>query len=353
MEKIIVRKDEKRIDIPGYVAFMDVLQSTYDLHKEKPENIKWVSLDTKIAEVDSPPKIAVDVAQDHPQLAIGLFPTVEDKSVTGEEVYLSPVLLKDVRRWKEVSEDLGRYEATGWSGRPGPNAMFEQPRSLIEMLEAIGAEDQITETTAVVEAIALLPIAPNGEFATEFCPQLIFNPSDHKHYRVSIISQDRLNAYARLSEGLDILTIKDMDENQTMFHWKAEFVPDMSDFEKLMSPGSRGHMILVATPYEKPKPLFDPGVLYSRGLHSFGFGDTLSFKGPSLSRSVSAGDVDIGRGSESGKGSLYHGQLNSTEKGNATIYHLRFIGVKPEHTKELTASMLDQLGGSLSGYKKN
>ncbi|MBI2522946.1 hypothetical protein HYW19_01005 [Candidatus Woesearchaeota archaeon] len=355
MPAIIVPKRETRVSTPGYVPFIDALQAAYDLHEIEPDGVRWASIDAKLVDMGFPPSVEIEVAKDHPSLAVALYPMVDGKSVTGSDVYHAPMLLRDVQRWGFVREGLGEYSLTGWTGVPEEKEMFQQTRSLTEIIEKLQLAKDIPETTSVVEAVALLPIAPNGEFLTEFAPNVRFGSfGNHSHYRVAVITQDKLSAYVALTEG-SRRDIKDMDENQKMYNWKAEFVPDLSDFQKLLLPDSSGHMVLIATPYEKPRPKFDLGDYGFRSRDTLG-GDVMR-GGPTLSyyggptKGMSVGDVSIGRGSEAGSGRLHEGPLESSLTGNPVIYHLRFFGVKPDQARALNGQMLGTLGSSLSNYE--
>ncbi len=245
---------------------------------------------------------------------------------------------------------------------PEEKEMFQQPRSLIEIIEGMGLKEALPDKTAVVEAIALLPIAPNREFATEFNPHIRFDTLDHSFYQVMVVNQDKLSAYARLTQG-NRRDIQDIDESQKMYNWKADFVPDLSDIEQLMLPDSRGHMILIATPVEKPKPLFDLGKSgYGGGRYDLGDelmkggpmrGSTMSFSPGYLTQGHSVGDISIGRGSETGQGGLYEGELLHSRNGNPTIFHLRFLGIKPEQARLLRSADLEALANSISNYNRN
>ena len=210
MATIIVPKRETKVDSLGYVPFIEALQAAYDLHEVEPENVKWASIDAKLVDMNFPPSIEIEIAKDHPILAIALHPMADGRPVTDPDVYHAPMLLRDVQRWGFVRESLGRYSVVGFRGVPEEKEMFQQTRSLTEIIESLQLAKDIPETTAVIEAVALLPIAPNGEFLTEFNPNVRFSSLEHSHYRVAVITQDRLSAYVQLTEGFR-RDIKDID----------------------------------------------------------------------------------------------------------------------------------------------
>jgi len=352
MPTITVLKREEKVSTPGYVPFIGALQAAYDLHEIEPEHVKWASIDAKLVDMGFPPSIEIEIAKDHPRLAVALYSMVDGNSVTGSDVYHAPMLLRDVQRWGLVKNDLGKYPINGWSGRSEEEAEFPQQKSLTEIIETLDLAKDIPDATAVVEAVALLPIAQNGEFSTEFNPNIRFDSLDHSHYKVTVIAQDRISAYNQLTGG-SRRDIKDIGANQQMYNWKADFVPDLSDFQRLLIPDSSGHMVLIVIPYEKPNTDYiirDYG-FRSRDTLGGDFmrgGDKLFYGG--ATKGMSVGDISIGRGSEAGRGSLHEGELGKSLTGNPVIYHLRFFGVKPDQTRALNGPMLDSLGSSLSGY---
>ena len=140
-----------------------------------------------------------------------------------------------------------------------------------------------------------------------------------------------------------------------MYNWQALFVPDMSDIEQLMVPTSAGHMILIAEPVEEPKPKWDFGAYNSGDTLSMGGGlkggGGFSFGG-GMTRGATIGGVSILPGSYAGQGSLHEGGLGRARTGTLTIYHIRFLGVKPDVARNLNVEGLTALGKTLDTYAK-
>ena len=207
--------------------------------------------------------------------------------------------------------------------------------------------------SAVVEVVAFLPIAPNGEFQTQFVPYISFGPGSHRYYKVSVISENSLSAYHLLSQG-QTRPVKDVDEQQNMYNWVADSFPGLSEIEQLTSPSSHGHMILIAMPVEDPTPKFDLGLG-----DSYDFGGPMRGMGPPTygggfkGGGASISSASIGRGSKSGEGSLYDGEVRDSREGNPIIYHLQVLCVTPTEAKALSSNSLGQLGQGLRNFERN
>ncbi|MBI4895304.1 MAG: hypothetical protein HY831_02300 [Candidatus Aenigmarchaeota archaeon] len=356
-----LKLDEKRSEeSPSYLEFMDSLQTTYELQYMNPNDLNWVGIEDKNrmgGSVYLPPTSKLTIAGDHPTLSVSLYPMVEGKSVTGVNIYQAAMLMRDVRPWSTVGDNLGGYRINGWSGRPEEESMFDQPKTLRHIIETLeGLKDGIKPDTDVVEAVVFLPVAHNGEFETEFNPYIGYDIlGDHNNYRITVVAEDKLSAYCRLTDGMH-MQVKEIGQDQTTYNWKARYVPDLSAIEQLFLPSSTGHMILIAVPYEKPRPKIDIFRDFGHGRpyeDSFGVGPMRGggdFLGVQT-KSASIGTASIGRGTASGKGSLYQGELSQSKNGNPVIYHLRFLCVKPDQASQLTPEVLDELGKTLSNHE--
>ncbi len=331
----------------GYSEFIGSLQAACNLHELSPSDLKWVGAEPVQPYRYIPPNFSINVAKDTPQLSVNLHPIKAGKYIGGEPfVYSAPMLLKDVERWG--MSDLRKFKVERLRGVSEAKTSFQKKQSypLDEFLSRIV---QVDASTPVVEAVAFLPIAPNGEYVTEFAPKVSFGSFDHGHYKVAFLMEGGFSIYSALTQG-EGMEVKSVNEHQEMHYWQADFVPDLSDLEKLMVRDSRGHMILIAEPVEVPKPLFDT---------SYGLGDLIggsdSFRSLSFgpTRGVSIGDVSVSEGSHAGQGSLHEGELLASKRGNKVIYHIKFLGVKPDAAKALDKAGLDGLAKSLGNYNLN
>ena len=343
----------------SYQAFMAAMDLAYGLKDVPPGQLKFVGIDglERTSLSDSfviLPRVLLNPGFDHPKLAIALAPKkTEGGNVTGSDTYHAPVFVRDVDRWQFAKDRLGNYLIDRWSGAEAGQELFQESRSLTEVL---AAHDnlQITDSTPVVEAIAILPIAADGSFKTEFAPQIRFDIGDHDHYKVAVVSQNSLSRFVQLIQGRSLYNVQAIEANQSMYNFSADFIPDMDEFSQMLVPSSAGHMILIVSPIEKPKPKFDfkdylghgYGNDYGSGLKGGG-GDSFMMGGGM--RGGSIGGVDIGIGSRTGQGSLYEGDVTSSRKGKTTIFHIRVLGVKPDDIQKLAANA-GQLGPAIDAY---
>ena len=350
-----------RADDPSYKAFMAAMDLAYGLKDVPPGKLKFVGIDglERTSLSDSfvvPPRVMVNPGFDHPKLAIALAPKkTEGGNVTGSDTYHAPVFVRDVDRWQFAKDRLGNYLIDRWSDAEAGQELFQESRSLTEVLAAHD-DLQITDSTPVVEAIAILPIAADGSFKTEFAPQIRFDIGDHDHYKVAVVSQKSLSRFVQLIQGWSLYNVQAIEADQSGHNFSADFIPDMDEFSQMLVPSSAGHMILIVSPIEKPKPKpkFDfkdylghgCGNDYGSGLKGGG-GDSFMMGGGM--RGGSIGGVDIGIGSRTGQGSLYEGDVTSSRKGQTTIFHIRVLGVKPDDIQKLAANA-DQLGFAIDAY---
>ena len=344
---ITIPVPEGKREIEGFEAFAKALETTYNLGDLNAPGLKWVDL--KPQSHSATPDIRVKIAEDHPHLSIVLRPSNSKGEMTCEsEQFYSPLLVTDVNRWGQSDLALKAYQIDRWKGRPGPETMFQKSRSLAEIVEMDHATS-IKDSTPVVEAVCLLPMAPNREFETQFVPTINFDLSRHVHYRISVITENALSTFGFLSQGNYSVSVKDIDEAQKLYNWKADSLANLSEMETLMLPSSKGHMILITTPVEAPRPKFD----FFRDSDSFRESNSrLSFDSR-LTMGASIGGVSIGRGSQSGKGNLYEGEVTESQSGNSAIYHIEFLGVTPDRERSFYEAVLGNLRPSLGNYQTN
>lgn len=346
---------------PAYAAYMDSLGILYGLKDLSPSSLKWGDIQgldkqTIGGSFMSPPRFMANPGFDHPKLAISLIPKLGSKNVSGFDNYHAPILLRDVDRWQFAANTLGKYQVNRYAGVEPGKEMFSQSRSFKEIAETQAENWNLKDSTPVVECIVLVPIAPNGEFELEFMPQIRFDSGDHTSYKISMVKEDALSQFSAVHRSGTIIDLKDIDHEQKEYNFTANFVPDLSEIEQLLTPTSRGHFIIIANPTEPPKSKFDLGSFDLGGLGG-GYG---GYDSPSRSMSfgpmrggASLGDISIGRGSQTGKGSLFTGELTNSRKGTTTIFHVKLIGVKPEVAKGLDLSTLGALSGALGAYQQN
>ena len=348
---IKIKRDKHKETTDGYIPFVDALELAYNL-RDIDSSLQWVDVESRTF---SEPEVLVHIAERHPDLSILIRPENSKGQILHEtEHYKAPLVLTGVNRWGQTGLDLKDYKIDRWKGRPGPETMFKQSRSLAEIV-AMDHADTITDTTPVVEVVALLPTAANGEFKTQFVPHISFGVIGHSHYQISVVAQNALSAYSLLSQGRS-RSIEDIDDKKTTYNWMASSFPALPPIEQAMEPSSHGHMILIATPVEPPKPSY-PGFsggfdFDSLGGGMKGGGRSLSF-GADLSRGASVSSASIGRGSASGKGSLYDGEITDSRKGNSIIYHLQVLCVTPTQAAQLDTNGVNGIGSQIGNFERD
>jgi len=346
---IKIKRDKHKETTEGYIPFVAALELAYNL-REIDSSLQWVDVESRTF---SEPEVLLHIAERHPDLSIIIRPENGEGQILREtEHYKAPLALTGVNRWGQTGLDLKDYRIDRWKGRPGPETMFPQSRSLAEIVAKYHA-DTITDTTPVVEVVALLPTAANGEFKTQFVPHISFGLVGHSHYQISVVAQNALSAYTFLSQGSS-RSIKDIDDKQTTYNWMASSFPALPPIEQAMEPSSHGHMILIASPVEAPKPSYPD---FGGGFDSLGGGmkggsEPMSFGGD-LSRGASVSSASIGRGSASGKGSLYEGEITASRKGNPIIFHLQFLCVTPTQAAQLDTDGVNGIGSQIGNFERN
>lgn len=342
---ITVERVERKQGTPGYNELVDSLETAYNV--QDAGDLKWV--DVKPREFGTP-RVLLHVQKNHPDLSVLLRPENEDGPIMGEvESYQAPILLVAVDRW---GSDLALrdYKIDRWRGKPGPETMFPKSTSLAEII-ANNQSLSVTDSTPVVEVVSLLPMAPNGEYQTQFVPKVSFDVMGHKNYQIAVISENALSAYVALSRGSD-RPLKDRDETGKYFNWTADSVRTLSDVEQLMLPSSHGHMILIASPIEALPPPRQDYIKDEGGFRDRQDPNVFRIRDGGMKRAT-VGRVSLGRGSQSGQGSLYKGELHASKKGNTIIYHVEFLGVTPEVARALDTDGINQVGSSLSQFERN
>ena len=338
--------------IAGYETFVRDLQTAYNLQGLDPTQLRWVAAKEDQVSVNYPPSVVVNVANGTPQLAVNLHPRKDGREVTGHATYHAPLLVREVGRWG--TSNLRGHKVTQWRGRSESETFFQKKASypFYEFLDKL--VEGLQDTTPVVEVVALLPVSPDGSYDTEFAPEIRFaDHLDHRHYKIAVLMEGGFSAFSLLTRG-QRREVQDIDKVQNHYNWKADFIADMSDIEQLMLPSSAGHMVLIVQPVEEERPYID----FNAGSEDYGSGfkgggSPLTLGGGEMMKGgASIGGVCISQGSHVGKGSLYQGDLRESSRGNTVIYHIRFLGVKPDVAQALTKEGLDQAGQSLDTFVK-
>ena len=313
MAEVIEIQRVKRLEnIVGYSSFVSDLQTVYNLHAMDPSTLKWVEIKEGVMPELYPPILVLDIAQNTPQLAVNLHPQNENGDITGTVTYQAPLLMRDVGRWG--LSDLRNHMITQWRGLLEQHTFFKKKDSytLREFLD--GIVEGLNDSVPIVQMVALLPISADRSYKTEFSPEIRFAASAHSHYKVAVIMEGAASAYSALTRG-SRREIKDIDQHQNHYNWKADFIADLSDIERLMLPSSAGHMVLIAEPVEEVRPQLPD---FGGGHMDFGDqfrGGSYDLKSLSLggvTRGASIGGVSISQGTLTGKGSLFDGELRKS-----------------------------------------
>lgn len=217
----IIKPDEKLVSNPGYTQFVESLNALYRLRELEPSEFKFVEIDMGSGDLQTPPRVMVDVAKDHPRLAIGLDPMYQGKPVAGSKNYQSPMLLKAVDRWGNAADHLGKYQIKGMLGVPESKEWFDKPVTLMQHFEN-NTDFKISDSTAVVEVAGLLPYATDGSFETEFNPQIWIQPGGHSYYLVGYVMEDQIGYIAHMTQGKSRTDIKSILENDDCLNWAAD-----------------------------------------------------------------------------------------------------------------------------------
>jgi len=317
---------------------------------------------------DSVPVVEASVSDAYPSLSIHLDPR-RDGDVVVSDTFHAPLMVSDVSRWGIARDILGKYEVNGRSGLPPGQGMLDQPKTLNDIIENTGMQSDtdfsqsVGSDTPVVEAVAVLPAAPAREFETNFIPAL--NIGIHGgNYIAFAVHEDRENRWKQMSADRHELKVMYIDDERELHSWSADYVPAMSDVERLILPSSVGHMIIVAAQYEEERKSFDllhfsqdssfGGGFRGGGFGSkgFGLGGGLAFYSMAAApvpKRAEVGDMKLGKGASKGEGQLFSGELKMKPK--AIIYHLRVVGVKPGEVEGFTPEKLEEVAQTLSNYK--
>ncbi len=348
--RIVVPRMAWLKDVKGYEQFVADVETTYNLRQIPIRDVKWADIPANqfgTSVLTYPPRVVVAPVRGAPSLSINLHPTRDGKPVTPNNCYGAAMMFREVERLGDSK--LRTYEFRKLRGTTEEKSILPQTRSLRGI---ISQTSKLPDTTPVVHVLALLPQSNDGSYNTEFAPYISFD-SGHSHYEVMFAVADSLSVFGALTNGMP-REILDVDKDQNTSLWKADFVPDMGDLEKLMLPSSHGHMILIAKPVKDPTKMFDidkylsehGGSWGSRGSNTFGGGEFL-MKGGS-SKGVTIGAADISAGTKVGKGTLHEGELEDSREGRAVIYHIKTLMVKRD--TNLDSEGLGRLVNTMDNY---
>ena len=332
-----------RTDTDAYEHFIGDLRTAFGLYRLGPESIDWV--DVKERDLD-PPEVVVTTVKDSPRLAVNLYPQDEEGTVTSTKTpYQAPLSVVKHGIWGE--SDLRNYMLTHAGGMPEHKAQFAKDVPLVEYLD--GGSMDIFDSTPVVEVMAFLPVSSDGIYRTEFCPEVSFGPRDHSLYRISTVAQDGINRYFFLTRG-GRTEIKDVGEDLGKHNWQSDALADLTAFEQFIEPSTAGHMVFIADPVEEKQSPHD--ILGSGG--GFNYGNPGSFD--SIFRQIrtgaSVGKARVSRGSRTGQGGLFDGELIHSTKGNQVIYHMCVLGVTRKDVESTNERTLDRLRRGTDTYPR-
>ena len=323
------------------------------------DGITWV--ETQPTSLYNYPRVELRPIQKASGLAVEIDPTLEGKSL-GDLKYHGPLILKDVQPYGQTK--LSRYKIAGLSGVPEEKSKLDEPISLGKLIEGTEClKETINDKTPVVKVVGFLPIAENGQFKTEFLPTVLGD--DGGNILTVLISEDTLKLPHIVSRYYTQLhKIKDVDEQQKSFSWQADFIPDLSEIERLLLPSKAGQMVIISIPLvdEEKRKAQALGDLY-RGLGNYvpdfrggdeggfmmkgggGLRGGSGFKGPSI------GGVSIGEGSERKVEYKKCGDVYVDLSRKPIIYHLKLFGVKPGDAEVLTREQIVSMADSIASHE--
>ena len=349
---------DTRLDIPlqehfasdaAYVAFIKSLDTACSLYTRSPADLRWSNLSIRpITSLRREPQIEINIGDGAPKLSMILHPVKDGSDVTHYSTYQAPIFLTDVTTW-DLSRKLQRYRIDGCYGEAEQAEGFPRSVPLKFMLDRIPGGKTIVESTPVIHGLVLLPIAPNEEYTLECTPRISFSGNDHSHYRVSIVNANKFSATAALTNGsARNLTYDTKDPNNPsgdtlMKNFQVDYVPAMSALERLVLPDNKGHIVLVATPVEKPyrKSMKSPFFIPKTTTRDDGYLSMKMQPRDLVERSpVQIGDVSLSQGRTVGTGTVHKGKLSDSADGKAVLIHLRLLGVKPLDLEQLTTEGL-------------
>jgi len=341
--EITLRRPSHKSAIQGFDAFADVLEAAYSVSDMPSGKLKWVEVKPVTFRE---PDITFHPSGNSPSLSVVLRPVNKagEQLTTREEIfYNSPLFVYSIEQLKDCP-GLKDYKIDRWRGRPGPETMFKKSRSLAEIIE-MDYKGDVTDQIQVVELACLLPMSATGEFETEFNPYICMDPMKHTYYQINTIAENSQSFFATLTQGRNG-EVKDIDDHQKTYSWKAVDLSRLSDLERQMTPSSKGHMILIATPVQSPSPksFFYPN-------NDINFGEDIS-RGGLTRGGITIGQAALFRGTQSGTAKIYEGEIVSSREGSPIIYHINFLTATPDTFKGLP-DLIPQIESSMGNYEHN
>ena len=356
---LLLKAEQKFENSQAHTAFIDSLAATYGLQGVKPEELRWADV-KPTGSIQMPPRIQVSITDRLPNFGTSVV------AVDGDTLVSSPhyaaLFFRDVAPLS-MRKDLKKYEVVKRRGvlNEQDEALEDGPTTLDKLIARMREEGHaIPETTNIVEMVSVLPIAPNGEFRTEFYPTVQI-PLLGGDFSFPHFVQDGF-LYASLVSGFGRLDLLDLRQDNSTHRFKAEYVPTMDSIERLFVPDSAGHMIVLALPVNV-KHDYDI-IKYSNGRDQYNYGDRFGGFGlrslgdsPMMkggpdrigpNRSAEIGRVNIERGSKTDIQTL-ETDVTPDPNRTAAIYHVLFIGMKPD--THVDAAALTQVGRALDFYK--
>ena len=318
-------------------------------------------------------RVIVKIGEDIPQLSVAMLPRIQrrggdydlrgipdlrrmlgitpiDDSTCDSELIVdnyaspcAPLLLREVKPWD--SSELQCHLIDRLRGVPDSRSLLEKPLTLRQYIDdKIGG---IRNSTPVVEVVALLPISnlprsDGGHYDTKFVPVVnIPNTRYDTQYMIATVADGAAGTYRIITNAPESRIEDIAGSNLERRSWKADLIQDLSDVERLLLPSSAGHMVVVCKPVR---------ILQDHARNPY-----LEMTNPELDPdrfcpTQSVGGISISQGSHAGYGSLFEGRLEESPDGTPVIYHIRFIGVKPDANTPLDK---ERLAKSLDTYLRN
>ena len=327
------------------MAFIDALAATYGLKDVRPEELRWADVKSTTS-IYLPPRFQVSIADRLPAFATALVALDGDNVVSSP--HYAPLFFRDVAPLS-MSEDLRKYVITKKRGvLKEQDEVLKEPETLETLIGKFRSQGyNLPTTTNVVEMLSVLPIAPNGEFKTEFYPTVDIPLSRGDFSFPHIVQDERM--YAALISSLGKLDLLDLRQDNTTHRFKAEYVPTMDSIERLFVPDSAGHMVVLALPVNVKR---DYGEIFSMG-NEYGFGSGMMRGGGytlGTTRSAEIGRLNIGKGSKTDV-KTREADVSPDPSRVGAIYHIVFIGMKPD--SHIDATHLSKVGKALDHYQKS
>jgi len=174
-------------------------------------------------------EVAKDYKLQYPDLSVPLYIMVGGNPIAVPKTNYATLLYRPT----QTLESLGKYHNEGLS--------------LIDKITEEGLE--IPETTSVVEVMAFLPVADDGEYSIGYVPQFEFDVGSPINYNVTVIKSNVKGHNMQKNTGIS-MDVKNIDEGGKLRSWNGIFELDSGNVADNPLPYSSEHMILILNPYQ-------------------------------------------------------------------------------------------------------